>query len=227
MNTTFTKLTATLALLLAAGSLTAGEKEFARRQMEARLLAAGRHARHVARRRTAGGDENHRRDRSGECGTGPARRGLIEQPEIGSNVYDLRPWEGYQWRYSRSFATPEHADGDRVQLNFNGIDCYADIWVNGLQVGSADNMLIEHPFRRDQGAETRRRREYTGGLHPFVGDRGASIHPSHHQHQFRAGRVGLFAPRTPHLRLGHHAAAGERRTVARRGAGGAETRASA
>ena len=72
--------------------------------------------------------------------------GLIEQPEIGSNVYDLRPWEGYQWRYSRTFATPEHANGDRIRLNFNGIDCYADIWVNGRQVGSADNMLIEHRF---------------------------------------------------------------------------------
>ena len=27
--------------------------------------------------------------------------GLVADPEIGSNVYLLRPFEGYQWRYSR------------------------------------------------------------------------------------------------------------------------------
>ncbi len=72
--------------------------------------------------------------------------GLIEQPETGSNVYDLRPLEGMQWRYSRTFTTPAHDKDDRIQLNFNGIDCYASVWVNGVLVGSTDNMLIEHRF---------------------------------------------------------------------------------
>lgn len=70
--------------------------------------------------------------------------GLIEAPERGSNVYKLRPIEGYQWRYSRTFPTPAHEAGDRVALNFGGIDCFAEIYVNGRHVGSADNMLIEH-----------------------------------------------------------------------------------
>lgn len=72
--------------------------------------------------------------------------GLIEQPEIGSNVYKIRPWEGYQWRYSRSFPTPAHEAGDRVMINFGGIDCYAEIYVNGQHVGTADNMLIEQNY---------------------------------------------------------------------------------
>ena len=68
--------------------------------------------------------------------------GLAENPEVGSNVYKLRPWEGYQWRYSRTFATPDHAPEDCLELDFGGIDCYADIWLNGRHVASNDNMLI-------------------------------------------------------------------------------------
>ena len=72
--------------------------------------------------------------------------GLIEQPEIGSNVYLLRTYEGYQWRYSRHFRSPEYAEDDDLFLHFGGIDCFADVYVNGVHVGSASNMLIEHDF---------------------------------------------------------------------------------
>ncbi len=72
--------------------------------------------------------------------------GLIKDPMIGNNVNDLRPWEGYQWCYSREFIAPKIADGQRLQLWFGGIDCLADVWVNGKQVGTAENMMIEHAF---------------------------------------------------------------------------------
>ena len=68
--------------------------------------------------------------------------GLADRPEVGSNVYKLRPWEGWQWRYSRTFTTPEHDPEDCLELDFEGIDCYADIWLNGRHVASNDNMLI-------------------------------------------------------------------------------------
>ena len=72
--------------------------------------------------------------------------GLIEEPELGSNVYLLRPYEGYQWRYSRHFRSPEYAEDDDLFLHFGGIDCFAEVFVNGIHVGSASNMLIEHDF---------------------------------------------------------------------------------
>ncbi len=146
MNTTFTKLTATLALLFAAGSLTAGEKSSLDGKWRLDYWPQGdtpivspADARQVEMKTIEA-------TVPGNVELDLLAAGLIEQPEIGSNVYDLRPWEGYQWRYSRTFTTPQHADGDHIQLNFNGIDCYADVWVNGRQVGSADNMLIEHRF---------------------------------------------------------------------------------
>lgn len=65
---------------------------------------------------------------------------------VGNNVYRVRQYESYQWCYSRKFATPKTAKGQRVELDFGGIDCLADIWLNGQHVGSADNMLIPHSF---------------------------------------------------------------------------------
>jgi len=72
--------------------------------------------------------------------------GIIKDPELGSNVYLLRPLEGCQWRYSTSFVTPEYTDGDDLVLTFDGIDCYANVYVNGKLVGSASNMLIPYSF---------------------------------------------------------------------------------
>ncbi|MDR1667298.1 MAG: glycoside hydrolase family 2 [Bacteroidales bacterium] len=72
--------------------------------------------------------------------------GLIKDPMIGNNVYDLRPYEGYQWCYSKRFASPSVTDGQRIVLFFGGIDCLADIWLNGVKIGAVDNMFVEHTF---------------------------------------------------------------------------------
>lgn len=72
--------------------------------------------------------------------------GLIADPMVGKNIYALRQWEDVQYCYTRSFEAPELRAGDRYQLWFGGIDCLADIWVNGIHVGSAEDMLIEQSF---------------------------------------------------------------------------------
>lgn len=72
--------------------------------------------------------------------------GLLPDISVGSNIYQLRKYEGYQWSYSRSFEAPKRTAQQRVQLFFGGIDCFAEIWMNGNHIGSVDNMLIEHVF---------------------------------------------------------------------------------
>lgn len=72
--------------------------------------------------------------------------GKIPNPELGSNVYLLRPYEGYQWRYSREFTTPSHTPDDYVTIDFDGIDTFAEIYLNGRHLGSTANMLIDHEF---------------------------------------------------------------------------------
>lgn len=75
------------------------------------------------------------------------RAGRIENPEIDSQTWRVRYLEGYQWRYSRTFQTPgKENDDDEIILDFEGIDCYSDIFLNGKRVGSTDNMLISHLF---------------------------------------------------------------------------------
>jgi len=65
---------------------------------------------------------------------------------IGSNIYQLRKYEGYQWCYTKQFESPALKKEQRVLLRFGGIDCLSDIWLNGIHIGSTDNMLIEQNF---------------------------------------------------------------------------------
>jgi beta-mannosidase len=72
--------------------------------------------------------------------------GEIKNPEIGSNIYDLRKYEAYQWWYYRTFETPQHGNGEGIQLVFEGLDCFGTIWINNTLVGNPENMLIDHRF---------------------------------------------------------------------------------
>ncbi|HOQ28538.1 MAG TPA: glycoside hydrolase family 2, partial [Armatimonadota bacterium] len=74
------------------------------------------------------------------------RAGRLPDPFYGDNVHLLRPLEFHEWWYRRRFAAPEHSPGQRAVLCFGGLDCIATIWVNGQEVGWAENMLIEHRF---------------------------------------------------------------------------------
>ena len=74
------------------------------------------------------------------------KAGLITNPMVGSNIYTLRKYEGYQWCYTKKFNSPEVRDDEQVQLFFGGIDCLAEIWLNGTHIGSVSNMLIEYTF---------------------------------------------------------------------------------
>jgi beta-mannosidase len=72
--------------------------------------------------------------------------GKIKDPEIGNNIYDLRKFEAYQWWYHRTFSKPEFSSGERVEIVFEGIDCFSTIWINNKLIGNTDNMLIDHRF---------------------------------------------------------------------------------
>ena len=64
-------------------------------------------------------------------------------PSHADNIRRLRPYEFYEWWYTREFDVPKGAETGA--LNRRG-DTLATVWVNGVQVGEAANMLIEHRF---------------------------------------------------------------------------------
>ena len=50
--------------------------------------------------------------------------------------------EDRDWEYSRVFT----CDGTQTHLVFEGLDTYAEIYLNGSHIGSADDMFIRHRF---------------------------------------------------------------------------------
>ena len=104
---------------------------------------------------------------------------LIAEPFIGMNIVALQRYESAHIWYFRRFdclADP----GAMPVLVFEGLDCFADIYLNGRSVGSSANALIEHIFPADDlgasdnelivhlspAAEKARHFEYSPGAMP-------------------------------------------------------------
>jgi beta-mannosidase len=69
--------------------------------------------------------------------------GLIEDPFVGMNVVGLRWLERSYVYYVRTITAPDLGELEPV-LVFEGVDCFAQITLNGVVVGTTDNMLVEH-----------------------------------------------------------------------------------
>ena len=63
---------------------------------------------------------------------------------FGENTLLLKEYETYEWWYGTSFKLEETKE--KLFLRFNGVDCFADYWLNGIKIGESDNMLIAHEF---------------------------------------------------------------------------------
>ncbi|MDP3180319.1 MAG: glycoside hydrolase family 2 protein, partial [Bacteroidota bacterium] len=68
----------------------------------------------------------------------------IEDPFYRLNEHQLQWIDKVNWEYKTSFnIDPDAFNRDRIALDFKGLDTYADVFVNGTQVLSADNMFRE------------------------------------------------------------------------------------
>jgi beta-mannosidase len=77
------------------------------------------------------------------------RNGVIEEPFEGLNIVGLRHYEFSHVWYSCRFEAERRVDHENFLL-FEGIDCFAEIYLNGQHIGSCDNMLIPHTFAVDE-----------------------------------------------------------------------------
>ncbi len=68
--------------------------------------------------------------------------GLLDDPFFGKNPLIVQDLEQYHMFYSKEF-TLEDCAYER-EIVFEGIDTFADIYINGKFVASTDNMLISH-----------------------------------------------------------------------------------
>ena len=72
--------------------------------------------------------------------------GIEQDPFYSDNIYKYSEYEYYQWVFIKNLFIPTDFTGDRIILQFNGIDTIADIYMNGNLVGHSENMLIAHSF---------------------------------------------------------------------------------
>lgn len=73
------------------------------------------------------------------------RAGIEPDPFFGENIYLYRKYEYYDWVFVRNFDIGD-IPGERMQLRFEGLNTYATVAVNGITVGTSENMLIAHEF---------------------------------------------------------------------------------
>jgi beta-mannosidase len=68
---------------------------------------------------------------------------LIPDPFFRENEKSLKWIDKYSWVYATEFTVdPLTADKTNIELNFTGLDTYADVYVNGHLLLKADNMFV-------------------------------------------------------------------------------------
>lgn len=71
--------------------------------------------------------------------------GLIPHPYLGKVEQDLQWIPQRSWDYSLNFNVDEKVFGkDNIDLVFNGLDTYADVWLNGEKILHSDNMFMQY-----------------------------------------------------------------------------------
>jgi beta-mannosidase len=74
-------------------------------------------------------------------------RKLIDDPFYGHNDLKCQWVEEKVWWYRTTFEFHEEIQlGDRYELIFDGLDTFATVYLNGVEIGSTENMFISHTF---------------------------------------------------------------------------------
>ncbi|MDX9747616.1 MAG: glycoside hydrolase family 2 protein [Paludibacter sp.] len=75
------------------------------------------------------------------------REGLIPDPFWRDN-FKLCQWpEFWSWTYKRTFdVAPDMLSKQWIQLQFDGIDTYSEIYLNGRKLGTTNNMFLPYQF---------------------------------------------------------------------------------
>ena len=75
------------------------------------------------------------------------RAGKMDDPEIGDNARRSRWPEEHAWWYRTTITvTEDFLAHERQQLVFDGLDCSAQVFLNGQCVGTACNAFVGHTF---------------------------------------------------------------------------------
>lgn len=74
------------------------------------------------------------------------RDGVLPDLYFGQNFYSAVWVENEDFMYRTTFDTPDLKGGKRAYLEFDGLDCFATIWVNGKLLAKTHNMFKKYSF---------------------------------------------------------------------------------
>jgi beta-mannosidase len=74
------------------------------------------------------------------------RAGIIPDPYYGMNALEAQWVEEKEWWYKRTFEVEEGFLGAKTFIEFDGLDTYATVFLNGLEVGRSANMFTPCRF---------------------------------------------------------------------------------
>ncbi|MBY8991314.1 MAG: glycoside hydrolase family 2 protein [Candidatus Lokiarchaeota archaeon] len=71
----------------------------------------------------------------------------IEDPFYGENEHEMKWIFESNWIYEKKFSLePEFLEHNHILLRFKGLDTIAEVFLNGEQLGSVDNMFVEYDY---------------------------------------------------------------------------------
>jgi beta-mannosidase len=70
--------------------------------------------------------------------------GVVKDPFFADNADHLRWCEEVDFWYRRTLEPVKLTEGQRAILHFDGLDCFATIWIDGRQVGQHENMFVPY-----------------------------------------------------------------------------------
>ena len=83
-----------------------------------------------------------RNKNSGVVHTDLLRQGLIDDPYIGLNEREVQWVDKEDWVYEKTFSADNAIlDDDHIDLCFDGLDTYADVFLNGSKILEADKFV--------------------------------------------------------------------------------------
>ncbi len=124
------------------------------------------------------------------------RAGVLPDLACGSNIYRALELEEYEWQYETVFRL-EAVPTERLQLVFEGIDCFAVVRLNGREAGRAANMLIAHTFDVT-GLAVAGENRLEVAIAPAVAE-GRRIPPSPQENAFPVNWESLRVRKPPHM----------------------------
>jgi len=82
----------------------------------------------------------------GQVHTDLEREGYIPDPFWRNNAEQCQWPEHWEWRYKKTFDLPKGFMQNWVMLQFDGLDTYADIYINGKKVGTPTQLASQDMF---------------------------------------------------------------------------------